>query len=164
MFTISFPEWASAASWLILRVGYGLLFLNAAWACGKDAAARQWTIDETSIVFPRHTNFFAYSGIAIMGLGGASILSGLASQWGGLALFFFLIPGAWIHFRQMGRADALTETIKGKLMSPTPELGTLQVSAKLGHYSSALKNLTLATGALFFGIHGSGPLSLSSLF
>ncbi|MEQ1934776.1 MAG: hypothetical protein ABL962_13025 [Fimbriimonadaceae bacterium] len=163
MLAFSFPSWAGDIAWLLFRVGYGLLFINAAWACGKNKAARQWTVDETGIVFPKYTKFFAYCGIAIMGLGGASILLGLSAQWGALALFVFLLPGALIHFRQMKRADILLGKIKNQLAAAPPDLDMLHISARLGHYSSALKNLALSSGCLFIGIQGSGPYSLANV-
>ncbi len=43
------------------------------------------------------------------------------------------------------------------------QLTALGVSAQLAHYSSALKNLTLLTVALFIAAVGTGPYSLASL-
>ena len=95
----------------IVRITVGVLFVNAAWACGKDDAARQWTITETGLLFKSHTKLFAYGGVLIMGVGGISLIFGLFPRVGGFSLAAFLVPGAMIHFIQRRRAFELEEQI-----------------------------------------------------
>ena len=156
------PDWKLLAL-LLLRAGLGLLYLNAAWSCGKDQAARDWTTAETALVFKRNPRFFAMAGIAIMGLGGASILLGIFPRLGGLLLAGFTAGGVLIHFTQRDRAAHLQARHLESLPAParagldTAVLQELTTSATLGHHSSALKNLTLIAVALFFTLYGGGP-------
>lgn len=148
-------------AWIALRVAIGVLFINAAWACGKDEAAIKWTEQETSILFPRYSRLFAIGGILIMGLGGASILLGMKPCFGGTALAIFVILGATIHLRQMNKADSIGLQIKEQLHQTNNLLvETLTTSAHLAHYSSALKNYALAGVLIFVAIIGTGPFSL----
>ena len=110
------------------------------------------------ILFPKYGRLFAYGGIAIMGFGGLSVLLGLCGRVGGAMLAVFLVMGAMIHFLQMGRVDKLSVTIKERLPTELQDtLTTLTASARLAHYSSALKNLALAAVAIFFAMVGTGP-------
>ncbi len=145
--------------WIVLRIGFAWLFLNAAWACGKDAAARQWTADETSILFPRHAMLFALGGIATMGLGGLFVLlGGWIGRLGGAMIAGFVVMGAIIHLRQMKRADDLAARLRVEKSGINDEvLTTLTVSARLGHKSSALKNFAIAAVGLFIALAGTGP-------
>ena len=100
------------------------------------------------------------AGIAIMGVGGLSILLGVMPRLGGAMLAAFVLErGHSLQADGPGRCDVHT------LGSRLPDgadgvLQTLQVSARLGHKSSALKNLALAAVGLFFVLSGSGPYSL----
>jgi uncharacterized membrane protein YphA (DoxX/SURF4 family) len=156
-------EYINLAGWLALRLGVGLLFLNAAWACGKNAAARQWTIEETAILFrPPLAKPFALIGIGVMGLGGLLVLLGLFGRVGGLMLAGFLVPGAVIHFRKRNEADVLAAELR-PLTTVPDRLDVLHVSARLGHHSSALKNLALVGVTLFMAAVGTGPWSMDRL-
>jgi hypothetical protein len=73
----------------------------------------------------------------------------------------FVLGGAVIHFRQMGRVDAICNQLGRRFQDGADgALQLLQVSARLGHKSSALKNLALAAVGMFFVLSGSGPYSL----
>jgi hypothetical protein len=171
-------EWLCIAGWLTLRLGVGLLFLNAAWACGKNTAARKWTEIETAILVPPpYAKLCSLIGIMTMGLGGTSVLFGLYGELGGLMLAGFLVPGAMIHFRKMKEVDALVAQLRppasvpAPAVAPTPPadaplgpLDVLAVSARLGHYSSALKNLALVGVMLLIAAVGTGPWSLLRLW
>ncbi len=47
------------------------------WASVKNRAARDFTTAETALVFKTNPRLFAYLGIAMMGLGGLSIIFGV---------------------------------------------------------------------------------------
>jgi len=71
---------------LIIRVTIGLLFVISAYACSKDAAARQGTIADTALVFPWRPELFTLAGVLLMLLGGLSVLLGIFPRLGALTL------------------------------------------------------------------------------
>ncbi|MBH1933853.1 hypothetical protein I5Q34_06015 [Streptomyces sp. AV19] len=154
----------AAVGWLLLRLGVGGLFLNAAWACGKDRAAIRWTRDATAVVFPRFAGPLALLGIAVMALGGLSVLLGAYGRIGGAALALFLVPATLIHLRGRAEATALAGRLAPELSAGLrPSLAVLGASAAMAHYSSALKNVALFFVALCFVAAGTGPYSLAAL-
>jgi uncharacterized membrane protein YphA (DoxX/SURF4 family) len=154
------------AAVLILRLALGALFLNAAWACGKNSQARQWTESETALLFPHNAKLFSLGGIAIMGLGGATILLGLFTRLGALGLTVFVVMGAMIHLTQSKRAFQLQQAVERSVPDPdgkqldTKALAELAVSASLAHYSSAVKNFALAGATAFLVLFGPGDWAL----
>jgi uncharacterized membrane protein YphA (DoxX/SURF4 family) len=151
---------------IILRFSLAALFLRAAWACGKNREARQWTESETALLFPTNTRFFALGGIAIMGIGGASILLGFFTRLGALALTGFVITGARIHLIQRQRAFQLEQSVERSVPATDgggvdrKTLSELAVSASLAHYSSALKNYALAGATAYLVLFGPGDWAL----
>ena len=147
---------------LIIRVTIGLLFVISAYACSKDAAARQGAVAATALVFPRRTELFTLGGVLIMLLGGLSVLLGIFPRLGALVLTLFLIPAAMIHFRKARDAAALKDAI---LAGPAEKSGgarasiaALGDSAVLGNFTSALKNLTLMALTLYVALAGAEPM------
>ncbi|WP_344022520.1 hypothetical protein [Streptomyces luteireticuli] len=152
----------ATAGWLVLRLGMGSLFLNAAWACGKDRAAFRWTRDMVAVIAPRHAAPLAAAGVAMMGLGGLSVLLGGYGRIGAALLALFLAPGTAIHLRSRAVAGALAARLSPALPAGLrPTLTELDVSARMAHYSSALKNVALLTVSLFLVAVGTGPYSLA---
>jgi uncharacterized membrane protein YphA (DoxX/SURF4 family) len=148
---------------LLIRVTIGLLFLISAFMCGKDAAARQAAAADTALVFPRRSELYLCGGIAIMALGGLSVLLGIFPRLGALVLTLFLIPAAMIHFRKASQARALEEAFRAAAR-PKPnaaarntvtELGELAV---MGNFTSALKNLILMAPTLYLALAGVEPM------
>lgn len=154
----------ATVGWLLLRLGTGGLFVNAAWACGKDRAALRWTRDATAVVLPRFAGPLALLGVAVMGLGGLSVLLGAYGRVGAAALALFLPPATLIHLRSRAEATALagrmTPDVPAELR---PQLAVLGASAAMAHYSSALKNVALFFVVLYFVLAGTGPYSLAVL-
>jgi hypothetical protein len=62
---------------LIIRVTIGLPFVISAYACSKDAVARQGAIADTALVFPWRTELFTMAGVLLMLLGGLSVMLGI---------------------------------------------------------------------------------------
>lgn len=155
----------SELAWIVFRAAYSFVFLNAAWQCGKNRSGIEWTIAESRILFGDGAKLLGPGGIVVMAGGGLSILLGLFAELGGTALALFLVMGTVIHLRQRDRASALAKAVAHRLGDAQLEaLQQLAVSAQLGHYSSAMKNLSLAGPAFFFAIMGSGPWSLARLW
>jgi uncharacterized membrane protein YphA (DoxX/SURF4 family) len=152
-----------ALAFLVLRVSYSFVFLNAAWQCGKDRNGLQWTIEESRILFGKYAPLFGPAGIAVMGLGGLSILLGVYAEIGGGMLAFFVLPGALIHLRKRDEAGRLGAAIPVS-EADKPRLGQLAVSAVLGHYGSAMKNFSLFGPGAFLAMMGSGAWSLDRLW
>ena len=146
---------------LIIRVTIGLLFVISAYACSKDAVARQGATADTALVFPWRTELCTLGGVLIMLLGGSSVLLGIFPPLGAVVLTLFLIPAAMIHFRKARDAAALKDAI---LAGPAGKSGArrsiaaLGDSAVLGNFTSALKNLTLMALTLYVALAGAEPM------
>ena len=152
-------------SWILFRILFSIIFLNAAWQCGRNQAGRKWTISESKILFGDLAPIFGIAGIFVMAFGGLSILFGAAAEVGGAVLAVFLAMGAVIHFRHSKNAGQLHQSLIAKSEDTAQEhLQELAVSAQLGHYSSAIKNISLMGPAIFFAFMGSGPLSIFRLW
>lgn len=160
---------AQLIAFMVLRLAYGGLFLCAGWQCVKSSGARQWTVDETRLMFTKHTRFFAMCGAATMLIGGACITLGLFPRIGAAGLCLFLLLGAKLHLIQRDRAMKLKEEALAKLPPELvggphePILQELAVAGSLGHFSSALKNFCLAGIAAYFCLAGAGPWRLIGL-
>lgn len=156
---------------LLLRLATAWVFLYAAWMNSRDAASREWTANETAILFrnspladaTRLIRLFSLVGVAIMYAGGLGIALGLFPRLAGLMLFVFTVPGIVIHLRD--RADTLK--LGGELEAGVapPQIGTataLKWLAYSGHHSSALKNYALL-GVCAFLILADDPVGRFSL-
>jgi uncharacterized membrane protein YphA (DoxX/SURF4 family) len=144
---------------LILRLGVAWVFLYAAWMNSRNGAARDWTANETAILFrgtpfadaTRLIRLFAMGGVTIMYLGGLGVLLGVLPRLAGLLLFVFTMPGILIHIRN--RADAMKlggEVAAAVPPAQAPTANALMWLAYAGHHSSALKNYALLGAAAFF--------------
>jgi uncharacterized membrane protein YphA (DoxX/SURF4 family) len=150
-------------AWLAFRAGFSIVFLNAAWQCGKNQGGITWTIDESRILFGDAARVFGPAGIVVMGAGGLAILLGVGAELAGIVLTVFLLMGAVIHLRHSEEAVRLAAEVRGNTVASEP-LRHLAVSCQLGHYSSAMKNYSLCGPALFFAIMGSGNCSIVRLW
>ncbi|HWT14014.1 MAG TPA: DoxX family membrane protein [Allosphingosinicella sp.] len=144
---------------LLLRLAVAWVFLYAAWMNSRDRAARDWTANETAILFrgtplagrTKLIRWFAMAGVAIMYLGGLGILLGVLPRLAGLMLFLFTGPGIVIHIRN--RADSMKLGGEVAAAVPAAQAGSanaLMWLAYAGHHSSALKNYALLGAAAFF--------------
>ncbi len=136
---------------LLLRLTAGALFLMGTWASGKTREARDFTTAETSLVFKTNPRLFAYLGIAMMSLGGLSIIFGVFPRTGALALTIFLVGGAAIHFAKCAQLTGYAKTIEPALAGDGAgparrALDELTQAGVLGHFVAGLKNYAL-TGA-----------------
>jgi uncharacterized membrane protein YphA (DoxX/SURF4 family) len=147
---------------LIIRVTIGSLFVISAYACSKNAAARQGAIADTALVFPWRTELFTLAGVMLMLLGGLSVLLGIFPRLGALVLTLFLIPAALIHFRKASQAAALKDAMlagpAGKSAAARQSVVALGDAAVLGNFTSALKNLTLMALTLYIALAGTEPM------
>ena len=149
---------------LLLRAGIAFLYVYAAYMNSKDKISLQWTIDNTKPLF-RNTKyaeniplikFFAYCGIAIMYIGGLSILIGIEARLGAFILLAFTIGGTVIHNRQ--RNDAKEIAIKN---SANAELSSIAWSAFAAHFANILKNVCLILILLFVVLNGVGKYQIT---
>lgn len=144
---------------LLLRLGIAWVFLYAAWMNSRDKASRDWTANETAILFrgtplagaARLIRVFSMIGVAIMYAGGLGLALGVLPRLAALMLFVFTVPGIVIHIRN--RADALK--VGGELEAAVPQAQAAPASALkwlayAGHHSSALKNYALLGMCAFF--------------
>jgi hypothetical protein len=115
-----------------------------------------------ALVFPWHSELFMLAGVALMAAGGLSVLLGIFPRLGALALTFFLIPAAMIHFRKAREAAALKARIlagpAGKSSDGRQAVATLGDSAVIGNFTSALKNLNLMALTLYVALAGTEPM------
>jgi uncharacterized membrane protein YphA (DoxX/SURF4 family) len=145
---------------LLLRLTVGALFLMGTWASVKNRAERDFTTAETALVFKTNPRLFAYLGIAMMGLGGLSIIFGVFPRLGALALTIFLVGAAAIHFAKRAQLTGYAKTIElaltGDGAGPArQELSALTEAGVLGHFVAGLKNCAL-TGATAYLVLASG--------
>lgn len=143
----------------LLRLTVGWLFVMGAWGVSKDANARDFAIRETALVFKWRPELAALAGILMMGAGGLSILLGVFPRIGAFVLAIFLIPGALIHFAKRSQAigykDKVLTALTDKPDSQASRaVNALASSAVMGHYVSALKNLSLLGPTLYLVFAG----------
>lgn len=144
---------------LLLRLAVGGLFLMGAWGSVKDEAARSFTTGETALVFKRDPRLFAYAGIAMMGLGGLSIVFGVFPRLGALALTIFLFGGAMIHFAKRGQLEVYESKVEPALSgdgaAPARKaLRALTEAGVMGHFTAGLKNYALAGATAYLVLAG----------
>ena len=148
-------------AYLIFRISYSIVFLNAAWQCGKSKAGIQWTIDESRILFGKAAPLFGVAGIFVMGFGGLSVLLGIYPEIGGLMLGLFVLPGAIIHHRKQKESQSLGGELGA---NDNQKVQMLTALASLGHYSSAMKNYSLCGPGIFLALTGGGAWVIVSLW
>lgn len=154
-----------AIGWLIFRVSYSFVFLNAAWQCGKSKEGIAWTVEESRILFGKAAPLFGPAGIVVMAVGGLSVLLGIYGEVGGLMLASFVLPGAIIHLRKQKESVSLAEELKNSIQPDgESKLGQLGILASLGHYSSAMKNFSLFGPGLLLLFTGTGAYSVDRLW
>ena len=144
---------------LILRLAVGGLFLMGAWGSVKDRAAREFTTAETGLVFKRNPTFFAYAGIAMMGLGGLSIVFGVFPRLGALVLTVFLFGGAMIHFAKRAQLEGYEKEIEPALTGDGARpalqaLHALTAAGVMGHFTAGLKNYALSGATAYLVLAG----------
>lgn len=144
---------AMDVAWLVLRIAYAWLMLN---ALGTLIRSRQATVESMRPMFPVATEAIAGFMFAFMGLSAVSILIGLWGQIAGAGLVVFNLMGVKFHMGFAKRGQALaSENPDNPLVV---EAGTL---ALVGHTTSAQKNVVLAALGFFFAVAGTGPFSLT---
>lgn len=150
----------------LLRFAIAFLYIYAAYRNSKDQISLQWTIENTKPLF-RNTKFAenisvikfsAYSGIAIMYVGGISVLIGLEARLGALLLLAFTIGGTVIHNRQKNDA----KEIATKNASNT-ELSSTAWSAFAAHFANILKNISLILILAFLVLNGVGKYHVTDI-
>lgn len=144
---------------LLLRLAIGWLFLMGAWGSVKDQGARDFTTSETALVFKWHPRLFAYTGIAMMGLGGLSIVLGVFPRLGALVLTVFLFGGAMIHFAKRAQLAAYEQQIAPALTGDGAQqaretLRALTDAGIMGHFTAGLKNYALAGATAYLVLAG----------
>lgn len=145
---------------LLLRASLAWVFLYAAWANMSTPAAWAWTQGESALFFPRAPEarrrrlgrVAAIVGMAMMVLGGASVLAGVEPRLGGLALAVFSLMGMRVHAIRREEARAAAGTAADPAMA---------WSAFGAHVAARLKNIALAGAGLFFVFSGAGRWVLS---
>lgn len=150
----------SDVAYLVLRVLFSIVFLNAAWQCGKSKEGVKWTIEESRILFGKWAPIFGVGGIGVMAVGGLSVLLGIYPEIGASMLTVFLLLGSVIHFRRQKDSVRIGE----ELSSNGQDVGELTTLASLGHYSSAMKNYSLCGPSAFIAMTGGGAYVISSLW
>lgn len=108
-------------------------------------------------MFTWRPHLFALAGIVLAGAGGLSMLLGIFPRLGALAMAVFLVPAALIHLAKRRQALALMHTILHGLPDKPAvrrDVDALGASAALGHYTAALKNLSLLGPVLYLVLAG----------
>ncbi len=142
---------------LVLRLSEAYVFLYAAWQNTKNAAAWQWTVNETGLLFQhlpdqrRKTlaTLCSIAGMIMMYGGGISVLIGLEPRIGGILIAVFSLMGMRIH--AIRRAEALKAAQAGDPMG---------WSAFSAHIAAGLKNWGLAGAGVALLLTGSGSYGL----
>ena len=156
--------------WLALRGSFAYVYLWAFYKNTKDAAARQWTYEHTGYLFTKLaepwrrwlTLLFAVGGMAMMSIGGVSILLGLEGRIGALLVLIFTAGGVYSHKLECDVATATAQKIAPLIPDAAKaDFSTVQWSAFAGNYSSGLKNWALCGVCAGIMCWGTGPLSIS---
>jgi uncharacterized membrane protein YphA (DoxX/SURF4 family) len=156
--------------WLAVRVALGYVYLLALYKNTVPAGAWKWTVDHTAYMFakvpePRRTSLaklFAVAGMAMMLLGGLSVLLGIEGRLGALLLLVFTVGGVYSHKREREVAMELAQKVSPLVPSAgKDDFTTLQWSAFSGHYSSGLKNWALCGICVGIICWGTGPDSIT---
>ena len=138
---------------LALRISVGYVFLFAAWKNTQNEAARNSTIDDTSLLFQniqvsdkmRISKFCAIIGMIMMYFGGISVLLGLEPRIGGILIAVFSALGMRIHAIKADDAKQAGES--GNLMG---------WSGYTGHSAAEVKNWGFIGSGIFFLLGGAG--------
>jgi uncharacterized membrane protein YphA (DoxX/SURF4 family) len=150
-------DWTLDVALLVLRLSVAYVFLYAAWKNTENAAAWQWTVNETALLFPHlaepgRTSLARLSSIAGMIMmygGGASILLGIEPRLGGILIAVFSLMGMRIH--AIRRAEAKKAAEAGDAMG---------WSAYSAHVAAGLKNWALAGAGIAVLLAGAGRYGL----
>ena len=146
----------SEVAWLVLRAVYAWMFLYPAIGLMRDFST---TVGTTALLFSWQPRFFAAGSVGFMIVGALMILLGVYGQVAGFGFVAFCIGGAVVHYRLAAQAGTakLSEAASD---ADREALAGLAGLATVGHVTSAQKNFVLAAVGLFFGLMGTGPLSL----
>ena len=147
-------------AWLVLRIVFACFFL---YPIKGLLADWQGTKKMVSVLVPFWIPFFSIATIATMLIGAFLILFGFYGQIGGFILLVYCLIGALLHYR-LGN---LCKTYTLSALANLDDKATLEAAAtlgRIGHITSAQKNLVLAAIALFFTLLGTGPMSLTVPF
>lgn len=156
--------------WLAVRIGLGYVYLLAFYKNTIPAGAWKWTVDHTAYMFvkwpePQRTRLakmFAVGGMAMMLIGGLSVLLGVESRLGALLLLVFTAGGIYSHKREREVAMEVAQKVAPLVPAAgKDDFSTLQWSAFSGHYSSGLKNWALCGICVGIISWGSGPQSIT---
>jgi uncharacterized membrane protein YphA (DoxX/SURF4 family) len=162
-------ETLNTVGWLVVRLSMAYVYLYALYLNTHDAAARSWLVQHTAYLFPntpepQRTTFAkigAIVGMAMMFLGGVSILLGLEGRIGGLLLLVFTAGGIYQHRREREVAMEVAARAEPFVAAAgKADFSTVQWSAYSGHISSGLKNWALCGICFGFIAWGTGPLSI----
>ena len=154
---------------LSTRLGVAIVMLYAAWQNSKNAAGRQWTINNTALLFrfvpeDRRRSLAApaaYVGLVMVWGGGISILLGLEPRLGAAALILFLSLGMLIHRVNRQDAMALGKAISDAAPPVAAKANELAWSAFGAHLAAGLKNVSMIGINVLFLLDGTGRFTLS---
>jgi uncharacterized membrane protein YphA (DoxX/SURF4 family) len=149
--------WNLDVALLVLRLSEAYVFLYAAWLNTKDAAARQWTINETGLLFQNFPEqqrktlalLCSIAGMIMMYGGGICVLLGLEPRLGGILIAVFSLMGIRIH--AIRRDEALKAANGGN------QMGWLAYSANV---AAGIKNWGLAGAGVALVLTGAGRYGL----
>src|SRR5436305_211466 len=104
---------------LLARIALAYVYLYAAYLNSKPES-REWLLTHTAMLFPAGTspslsNAAAFIGMAMMFVGGTSLLLGLATWMGCAALIAFTILGFLQHSKEAQMATALADTLTAEI-------------------------------------------------
>lgn len=144
-------------AWLMLRIVFGGLFL---WPIKSFLTNFNMAAKIAGYLIPVAQKFFAAVMIAVMFLGGLSIIVGFYAQIAGLVLMFYCLFGVVVHQRLAKRINELYTDMKSSPVE-IQEIHEACTLGIIGHETSAQKNIVLAAVGLFIFLMGSGPLSFT---
>jgi len=154
---------------LCARSGVAIVMLYAAWQNSKNSASREWTINNTALLFRFLPNDrrkrlavpAAWAGLVMMWGGGISVLLGLEPRLGAAALIFFLALGMLIH--RVNRQDvlALGKEISEASPAVAAKANELAWSAFGAHLAAGLKNVSMIGVNTMFLLNGTGRFTVS---
>jgi uncharacterized membrane protein YphA (DoxX/SURF4 family) len=169
-------SWADEAV-LLARIALAYVYLYAAYLNAKSDN-RDWLVTHTALLLPRGASqglikAAAFLGVAMMFVGGASVMLGFALWIGAATLIVFTIMGYMQHRAEVSLAIRLADDL---VAQADPLLATvanaakirqllldLRISAYSGQFSSGLKNWGLIGGFVVLGFAtGSGRYSVDA--
>ncbi|MGQ3888485.1 hypothetical protein ACQUW5_05575 [Legionella sp. CNM-1927-20] len=148
----------SIIAWIVLRFVFAGFFLYPIYGFLQNWEGAKQTV---LLLYPRYADLQVVLMVIVMIIISISILFGIYGHIGGLLAFVYCLFGIRVH---LALADKLkAASLSQQATAEDQAMLTDVVSiGRVGHLTSAQKNIVIAAIAFFFMLQGTGPLSLTT--